>query len=243
LLKGDHGSKYYNIEFTSPPTSGRLADIKFHLVDALGVSALYFRTPNGEDILAPINVLDGEVEVSYASCPNVTEVTFYRVYPATADYKVDHERGDFWTHYFIMRFFLAQQDVNNLYATSDVDGEYIGRIIRIDDVEALFDHYIKHGNFRYNIKKAVGSEPCPTHPGCWYNKPLVRKPGGGESLYFVCGAERCVMPPVNISGKAAEEFLKTGKLPLKYRKVESDAGVYWEAFNKSNLAFFQMGRR
>ena len=227
---------FYNIEFKTPPSEERLADIRYKLVDVMGVSGFFCDSASGEDILVPVERKGSELVKVWGSD---LSSSIYQVLPMTPDYRADYECGNFFEHYYIVRFFLAQEDVNAVFKSYESDE--IGKEVTLNDAEALLKRFIDSGYFQYNKVNSSFDLPVEIiHPECWCKKPMRRTSNDNENINYVCAAENCRMPPVRITGNVAKDLINKGIIPSKYHKIKDSEGfIFYQAKNKSliNLAF------
>lgn len=214
----------YNIEFATPPTQERINELKFFLVDTMGVSNFFCETDNGEDILRPAELKNDEVQILDPDYEDVSGASLFQVHPDSTRYWKGYERGDFWHHYHLMRFFLAQKDVKSVYASTE---EHLGEKVELADAEKLLNHFMATGYSRYESEGKSTTPNNPVHPDCFCNKPLMRTSNDDETLNFLCSGRFCKMPPVRITGDAAKKLLNTGELPAEFEEVQMDGISVW----------------
>lgn len=214
------------VQFKTPPSNERLREIRYSLVDAMGAGEFSHDEKNGTDIIKPVEVINGEVNVLSHDFDDISQVTFYQVHPASTRYAIGYERGDFWIHYYIIRYFLAQGDVEALFEnTSRSDG--LGWEVTLVTAEELLQHFLANGYLPYGHQRTFSTPNNPVHPDCWCNRQMVGISNVEECLIFQCAARGCTMPPVRITDEAAKQLLTSGQLPTAYRLVEAEGHSYW----------------
>ncbi len=221
----------YVVEFKEIPSLERLLEVKFRMIDIFG-SDIDTNMLNKEDILIPIKIgKNSEYEILELE----TLSSHYLIKIISSDYSIGYERGNFIIHYLLPKFFLSQDDVNIVYSQYLLfDG--IGKEVTKNDIEELAINFFANG---YSIREEESPlndniEFNPTHPACFCKRKLFRTSTDEKFINFLCTANGCNMPPLRLTGKSAELWLKNGSLPKKYREVEEDGLKYWTQ-NEDNI--------
>ena len=217
--------QHYNIVFKKSLTPNMLGDIVFKLIDALGVNCFGCESEKG--ILDPVLVIDGGIkafEYPYNESEKEKAIC-YQVSPSETKYEIGYERGDFWTQFYLMKFFLEHEEVKAVFRTSD--NEYLGSEIDSSYVDELLSHYLKNGHFIREQKESFTTPNNPIHPDCICGKKLIRTSNSDEMLNFTCTARHCNKGPVRLRGKEAKRLLLSGELPSEYERVKEGSIDVW----------------
>lgn len=216
----------YFIKFAVPPSKKRIGEMIFAIIDALGAGAFFLPDEQlaERNILMPYQANRDRTmqELQYGwEDEKIETAVFYGIHPATPAHSEGSERGSFFTHYWLQRYFLKQPDIIATYQTYDSDS--IGKQISLVDAENLMDNFLSRGYFSMKDHDFFPLPANPTHPDCPCGKPLRHCSSVTEWLNFTCVANGCRKRPVRLYGEDAKALIESGVLPSAY-KLHDDNG-------------------
>lgn len=179
----------YFIKFASPPGKKRIGELIFAIVDVLGAGAFFLPNEDSPEkyILTPYKADGANTmrELTYGwEDEEIEAAVFYGIHPATPAHDEGNERGNFFTHYWLLRYFLKQPDVIATFRSYSSDS--LGQQVSLVDAENLMDNFLTRGYFSQNDHDFFNLPANPVHPDCPCGKPLRHKSSvtvDGQNIY------------------------------------------------------------